>query len=74
MNKSKSKPKQIQIPKCKQKNKKSIILNIKIGKKNNENSISMKKNNENLRMCKKSSNFAPLFVRMCVMCIYAHNK
>ena len=35
INKTKSKPKQIQIPKCN--NKKKIILNIKIGKKNTEN-------------------------------------
>ena len=35
INKSKTKSKQIQIPKC-NKNKKNIILNIKIGKKNNE--------------------------------------
>ena len=56
MNKSKSKPKQIQIPKCKQKNKKSIILNIKIGKKNNENSISIKKNNDSYSIDKTPLN------------------
>ena len=57
INKSKSKPKQIQIPKCKQNIKKNIILNIKIGKKNNDNSISIcKKNNESYSIDKTPLN------------------
>ena len=57
INKNKSKPKQIQIPKC-NKNNKNIILNIKIGKKNNDSySIDKTPLKTNHKMASKTNNY-----------------